>query len=208
MARLTNTPAAKAVRRDIFPLSLTALATVLLLAFMANQAWAQKGPGPAGPAGGSVNLIEDSLDLCALLSGDRGDAESELQAQGWSIDYSDSNSSYVWEVDASKTYADGSYASIFALMETYPTGQITYCSFTADSVPNVPDLNTVQQVYDVTGEVQPFDGGADGTWEQVNDGVTYYALASVSEGYYYMQLTAVAQGGLNAAPQSGPVGKQ
>lgn len=205
MARLTNKATAKAARRDLRPLILTALATAFLLAVIATQAFAQKGPGPAGQ---SANLIEDSIDLCALLSGDRAEAESELAAQGWSIDYSDSNGPYVWEVDASKTYADGTYASIFALMETYPTGQITYCSFTADSVPNVPDLAAVQQIYDVDGEVQPYDGGADGTWEQIADGVAYYALANVSEGYFYLQLTTVAQGGLTAAPRSGPVGKQ
>ncbi len=207
MARLTNIPAARAVVRDFLPLSLTALATVILLALFATQAAAQKGP--ATPTGQAPNLIEDSIDYCALLSGDLTDAQNQMTADGWSIDYSDSNGPYVWEIDASKTYSDGTSVSIFSLIETYPAGQITYCSFTANSVPNPPSLEDVQQIYDVDGEVQPYDGGEDGTWEQVGDGVTYYALANVSENYFYMQLTTVATGGLSTTTQTNaPVGKQ
>jgi hypothetical protein len=209
MARVTKTTAARAVARDFLPLSLAALASVILLTLLATQAWAQKSPGPASPggpppAGQPANLIEDSIDICSSLSGDLTDAQNQMVAQGWSIDYSDSSGPYVWEVDASKIYSDGSNASIFALIETYPTGQITYCSFTADSVPNPPALETVEQIYDVTGEVQHYEGGADGTWEQVGDGVTYYALANVDLNYFYLQVTTVASGGLAGAPGGAP----
>lgn len=198
MAKPTTRTVALAVRRNLLPFSVAALGAALLSAFMVSNALAQKAPGggDGGGGGGNANdLIFDAIEFCAEISEDSLDGEEQLIAAGWTIDYSDSNGPYVWEISATKLYPSGAEASIFALIESYPTGEITYCSFDAFDSPEAPDLAIVAQEYDVIGETQDMGGGLIyGTWEVVEGDTTYYVLANTDIDYFFLQMTAVTTG--------------
>lgn len=197
MARLTTTTA-KTAKRNLLPYAMTGMAVVLLSAFLVSEAAAQKapGPGPVNP-GVQADIIGDAIDYCAWMAEDDVGAEEALAADGWTIDYSESNGPYVWEINAYKIYDDGTDAYIFALIETYPTGRITYCSYDANTLPAIPDLNAISQQYDVAGEIDDYgDGVAYGTWEEIADDAFYFVLANTDVDYFFLQMTAVTAGGL------------
>jgi hypothetical protein len=199
---LTRTRAVAAVSNDLFRFAMPALFAAALLAFAPSQANAQKGPGtPAEP----VDLIGDAVEICAMIVNDLEEAENQLPQDGWTVEYSDANGPFVWEISASKIYTDGSDAYIFALIETYPAGAIAYCSYDAQSVPGTLDLEAVAADYDVQGTVQHNGDGAYGTWQDTGTDGTYYVLASQDayDNYFYFQMTFVASNGTTGAIDAG-----
>ncbi len=205
MARLTTTTA-KTAKRNLLPYTMTAMAVVLLSAFLVSEAAAQKapGPGPVNPGGAQADIITDAIDYCAWMAEDDIAAEEALAADGWTIDYSEANGTYVWEINAYKIYDDGTDAYIFALIETYPTGRITYCSYDANTLPAIPDLARISQEYDVAGEMDDYgDGLVYGAWEEITDDAFYFVLANTDVDYFFLQMTVVSAGGFADAGSGG-----
>ena len=188
MASLAKTRAAAAALPYPLRIALAGFVAVALAMFAATQAKAQKGAT-------STELVFDAVEICGLIISDLDDAEADLAADGWAIDYSQSNGPFVWEVGASKIYDDGTDVYIFALLETYPTGMIGYCSFDAQVVPNTLDLEAVAAEYDVVGMVEYTDIGTYGTWEEFGDGGVYFVQASQdnADNYFFLQMTFVTQ---------------
>jgi hypothetical protein len=179
-----------------------ALFAVALLASGSIQAYAQKGPAtPAGP----TDLVGDAVEFCAMIVNDLEEAEIQLPANGWTVEYSDASGPFVWEISASKIYADGSDAYIFALIETYPAGSIGYCSFDVQAVPNTLDLAAITDEYDVAGTVEQTEDGTYGTWQDVGTDGTYYVLANQDavDNYFFFQMTFVAANGTTGAIEPG-----
>ena len=188
MASLAKTGAAAALLPGPLRIILAGSVAVALAMFAATQAKAQKGAT-------STELVFEAVEICGLIINDLDDAEAELAATGWAIDYSQANGPFVWELGASKIYDDGTDVYIFALLETYPTGLIGYCSFDAQVVPNTLDLEAVAAEYEVTGWVEYTDIGAYGTWEEFGDGGVYYVQASqdAADNYFFLQMTFVTE---------------
>jgi hypothetical protein len=186
MASLAKIRAASAALPGPLRITMAGLVAVALAMFAATQAKAQKGAT-------STELVFDAVEICVLIVSDLDDAEAELAATGWAIDYSQANGPFVWEFGASKIYDDGTDVYIFALLETYPTGLIGYCSFDAQVVPNTLDLEAVAAEYEVTGVVEYTDIGAYGAWEEFGDGGVYYVQASQdnADNYFFLQMTFV-----------------
>lgn len=204
MVKPKTIAAPKAEKRTVLPYAVTGFVVILLSAFLVTQAAAQKDPGPDGDA---ANIASEALDYCAWIAEDSLAAEDGLTADGWTIDYSESSGPFVWEISASKIYPDGTDAYIFALIESYPTGQITYCSYDAGAIAVPPDLYAFGELFDVEGVVEDFgDGVVYGTWEDIYDDVLYFVLASTDVDYFFVQMTVISAGGiLDAAPDG--VGK-
>lgn len=199
---LTRTRAVAAASTDLFRFAMPALFAAVLLAFGSSQADAQKGPAtPAEPA----DLISDAVDFCAMIVNDLEEAETQLPLDGWTVEYSEANGPFVWEISASKIYADGSDAYIFALIETYPAGAIGYCSYDAQAVPGTLDLASITTEYEVQGTVQQTEDGVFGTWQDNGTDGTYYVLASQDayDNYFYFQMTFVAASGTTGAIDGG-----
>lgn len=175
MARLTKQPAANATTtRNLLQISLAAFAGVMLIALLATQATAQKRTP------GSTSLIEDGIDLCAI------------------IEDSYSKGPFVWELDASKIYDDGTDVFLFALIESYPSGEIGYCSFDAQYVPVIQGLESIADLYGVSGIVEYVDGGAYGAWENMADDGVYFLLAEIIDDYFFLQMTRFSELGAPA----------
>jgi hypothetical protein len=195
---LTRTRAVAAVSTDLFRFAMPAMFAAALLAFGSSQAHAQKGPGtPAEPA----DIISDAVDFCAMIVNDLEEAETQLPQDGWTVEYSDANGPFVWEISASKIYADGTDAYIFALIETYPAGSIAYCSYDAQSVPGALDLTSITTEYDVQGNIEQTEDGVYGTWQDSGTDGTYYVLANQDavDNYFFFQMTFVAANGTTGA---------
>ena len=208
MARQISTTAAKTAKRNLVPYTTTALAVVLLAAFLVSEAAAQKapGPGPVNP-GATADVIADAIDYCAWIAEDSVGAEEAMTADGWTIDYSESSGPFVWEINASKIYADGTDAYVFALIETYPTGQIAYCSYDANTLSMQPDITTIGTLYEVDGEYEDYGNGIIyGTWEEINDDSFYFVLANTDVDYFFLQMTVVTAGGLHGGEAAGGSG--
>jgi hypothetical protein len=196
MVKPKTTAAAKAERRNLLPYVLTGFVVVLLSAFLVTQAAAQKDPGPDGNAGAG-DIASEALDYCAWIAEDSLAAEDGLTADGWNIDYSESSGPFVWEINASKIYPNGTDAYIFALVESYPTGQVTYCSYDATGIPVPPDLHAFGELFDVDGIVEDLgDGVVYGTWEDIYDDVFYFVLANTDIDYFFAQMTIISAGGI------------
>jgi hypothetical protein len=164
---------------------LTAIAALLVPALVAAPASAQKGAA-------STELAIDAVERCATIAnGTVEEAEAELVDLGWTIEYSDSAGPFVWEISASKVFADGADVYLFALIELYPTGFIVFCTYDAQPVPGAVDLNAITDAYDVVGTIEQTDAGAYGAWEEIGDGGVYYVLAeqNTADAYFFFQMT-------------------
>lgn len=170
------------------PINVALAATVALAIALgaATQARAQKGEA-------STDIVFDAVEICGLIINELETAEADLANDGWAVEYSEANGPFVWEIGASKIYADGSDAYIFALLETYPTGFIGYCSFDVQGVPGTLDLEAVAAEYDVVGTVEYNDIGAFGIWEEFADGGAYYVQArqDSADNYFFLQMTFI-----------------
>ena len=192
MAKTNTTATAKADKRALLPYALTGLAIILLSAFLITEVTAQKD---AGEDTGATNIAADALDYCAWLGEDSVAAEGGLVEDGWTIDYSESSGPFVWEINASKIYSDGTDAYIFALIESYPTGQVTYCSYDATGISVPPDLYAFSELFDVDGVVEDLgDGVVYGTWEDIYDDIFYFILANTDVDYFFAQMTVISAG--------------
>ncbi|MHA1559739.1 MAG: hypothetical protein ACTSWI_03595 [Alphaproteobacteria bacterium] len=198
MVKPNTTAAAKAEKRPLFPYALTGLAVILLSAFLITQAAAQKDPAPAGGGAEAANIAADALDYCAWIAEDSIAAEGGLVEDGWTVDYSESSGPFVWEINTSKIYPDGTDAYIFALIESYPTGQVTYCSYDATGISVLPDLYAFGDIFEVEGVVEDLGGGVVyGTWEDIYDDVFYFVLANTDIDYFFAQMTIISAGGIS-----------
>lgn len=196
MVKPNSTAAAKADEKSaLLPYVFMGFAVVLLSAFLVTQAAAQKEPGADENTG--ANIAADALDYCSWLADDRVAAEGGLAEDGWAVDYSESSGPFVWEINASKIYPDGTDAYIFALIESYPTGRVTYCSYDATGISVPPNLNAFGELFDVAGVVEDFgDGVVYGTWEDIYNDVFYFILANTDIDYFFAQMTIVSAGGI------------
>ena len=207
MVKPIATATTKAEKRSLFPYALTGLAVILLSAFLITQAAAQKDPVPAEGGAEAADIAADALEYCAWIAEDSAAAEGGLAEDGWTVDYSESSGPFVWEVNASKTYPDGTDAYIFALVESYPTGQVTYCSYDASGISVLPNLYAFGEIFDVEGVVEDLgDGVVYGTWEDIYDDVLYFVLANTDIDYFFAQVTVITAGGINDGAAEATVG--
>lgn len=192
MAKPSRTAAAKASARDIIPYALAALAAAFLIAIAATQASAQKG------SDGSY-LVVDGLDTCGEIVDNPAGAEGLLTDAGWFVEDIFQNGPFVLEISASKIYDDGSDAYIFALIESYPSADLGYCSFDVQAVGGTVDLAIVDETYDTVGMIEPGEFGIHGTWEAATDDAIYLVLSNYEEdsAYLFVQMTKVG----DASPQ-------
>jgi len=196
MARQNRTTvAAKATARDILPYAATALAGAILVAVAATTADAQQKGSDAS------YLVVDGLDTCGALVDDGTGAEDILIDDGWFIEDVYQNGPFITEISASKIFDDGSDAYVFALIETYPSAQIGYCSFDVQAVGGTVDLGIVEETYDTVGTVEPGEFGVHGSWEAASDDAIYLVLANYEDesDYLFVQMTKVG----DSSQQSG-----
>ena len=133
-----------------------------------------------------------------MIVNDVNTAEAELIGLGWIIEDSYSKGPFVWELDASKIYDDGTDVFLFALIESYPSGEIGYCSFDAQYVPVIQGLESIADLYGVSGIVEYVDGGAYGAWENMADDGVYFLLAEMIDDYFFLQMTRFSELGAPA----------
>jgi len=203
---MTRTKAAAAVSSDLIRFALAGFLALALTSFLVTQAMAQKTPGGAP----SPALVTDAVDICGIVVNEPlEDAEAELANLGWSLDYSEPSGAFVWEINASKIYDDGTDVYLFALLELYPTGLIGYCTFDAQAVPGRVDLNAVADVYGVPGTIEETDVGIYGAWEEIGDGGIYYVLANqdYSDNYFFLQMTFIVPPDTEAMGSGGGAAK-
>jgi hypothetical protein len=162
---------------------------------------------PAQTDAGAADIASEALDYCAWIAEDSVAAEEGLAEDGWVVDYSESSGPFVWEINASKIYPDGTDAYIFALIESYPTGQVTYCSYDATAIPVLPDLYAFGELFDVEGVVEDLgDGVVYGTWEDIYDDIFYFVLANTDIDYFFTQMTIISAGGIYDDAADAPAG--
>ena len=195
MARQSRTTAARASVRDILPYAATALAAALVVVFAVSTADAQQKGGDAS------YLVVDGLDTCGSIVDSGADAEDVLINDGWFVEDIYQNGPFITEISASKVYDDGSDVYIFALIETYPSAEIGYCSFDVQAVPGNVDLAIVEETYETVGMVEPGEFGMHGTWEAATDDAIYLVLVNYEpdSAYLFVQMTKVG----DPSPQSG-----
>ena len=191
MARLLKpAAAAKFAAREVTQLGLATLAAASLVALVATQATAQKN------ADESPDMVIEAIDICGMILTDVTAAEAELANLGWFVEDSYSISPFSWEISASKIYDDGADAYVFAVIESYPSAEIGYCSFDLQLIAEPVDFDVVVDTYDVVGEVRHDDVGAYGTWESVDDDAVYFVLGTYEDGadYFFVQMTRLGEG--------------
>ena len=87
---------------------------------------------------------------------------------------------------------------LFALIESYPSGEIGYCSFDAQYVPVIQGLESIADLYGVSGIVEYVDGGAYGAWENMADDGVYFLLAEMIDDHFFLQMTRFSELGAPA----------
>lgn len=165
-----NRSKAKAATRDMRPYLVAAFVALMLMVLAASQAQAQQKGAPTS------DILIDMIDTCGLIVDVGADAESDLIADGWSVDDVYQNGPYSLEISASKIFSDDSDAYAFGVIENYPTVDLGFCSLDIQGLASTVDLYDVTDTYAVDGAVSQDEYGYwHGSWE-MNDGDSIYLL--------------------------------
>lgn len=180
MAKPTRSVARAAIR-DLRPTLLIGFITLALLVLAASQASAQQKK-----SSGDQTLI-DMIDICGLLVEQGADAEDDLIDAGWTVDDVFQYGPYSREISASIVFSDDSDAYAFAVVESYPTAELGFCSLDIQGITSSIDLNIVSETYTADGSIaQDEFGDWHGSWESVEDDSIYLVLVHFEDANDYL----------------------
>ncbi len=155
----------------------------LALAIMAaTPTLAQKGAPP--PAS---DPMADALAFCAAGADDMTGAA--LQAAGWNIDDAYEYSPFYRSLTTSRN--DDDYG--FVTVETYATVQLIYCTYDIAVADPSFDLQAAADAQGLNGQVASQEDGLYGAWERTGSGDGMLVQASISGGYFYLELNHIIE---------------
>ncbi len=196
---------AAGIRRSRSRVAAIGVGAFALLAFAVAPGLAQKAPPPPPPS----NAFADGYEICMQAAMDLTAVQALLTNAGFTMDEPIVEGPFQHTVSATKIDDVNGDAYFYVVVETYPTLELTYCTYEIEGVVGEVDFAAATDAFGLDGGVELGEGGVYGAWEMLGDEGGALILAQQEGDYFLFQVNFHALVGEDAAPAvtAAPPGK-